>query len=76
MGVFVFFGMVADGRQTSFYPGQPWLDTDGTHINAHGYSILKHEGKYYWYGSHKIAGKTEAQKNGSSAKFVGELWFG
>ena len=48
---------------TRFRPGQPWLDKDGTHLNAHGYCILQHEGKYYWYGSHKIVGKTESEKN-------------
>lgn len=51
------------GEHTSFRPGQPWLDTDGTHINAHGNNVLTHDGKYYWYGSHKIAGKTESEKN-------------
>ncbi len=44
-------------------PGQPWLDTSGDVINAHGYSVLHHEGSYYWYGSWKIPGKTEAEKN-------------
>lgn len=43
--------------------GQPWLDTDGELINAHGYCILQHEGTYYWYGAHKIPGKTEDEKN-------------
>ncbi|MCU0785122.1 MAG: family 43 glycosylhydrolase [Verrucomicrobia bacterium] len=46
-----------------FRPGQPWPDTAGTNINAHGFCILEHAGKYYWYGSHKIAGLTESQKN-------------
>lgn len=67
-GAFFFSVTVADGKQASFYPGQAWLDTDGTHINAHGHNILKHEGKYYWYGSHKIAGKTESQKNEAGVK--------
>lgn len=61
-----FFGTgfsAADYERTCFRPGQPWHDTDGTHLNAHGYCVLKHEGKYYWYGSHKIAGKTESEKN-------------
>lgn len=58
-----FAGTSADGKPADFRPGQPWLDTDGIPINAHGYSVLKHEGKYYWYGSHKIAGKTESEKN-------------
>jgi hypothetical protein len=53
----------AVAEQTGFRPGQPWQDTDGTHINAHGFCILRHAGKYYWYGSHKIAGRTESEKN-------------
>ncbi len=52
-----------EGDQARFRPGQPWLDTDGIHLNAHGYCILNYEGKYYWYGSHKIAGRTESEKN-------------
>jgi hypothetical protein len=55
--------LAADGEHVGFRPGQPWSDTDGIHINAHGYCILKNDGKYYWYGSHKIAGKTESEKN-------------
>lgn len=39
---------------TAFYPGQIWEDTDGNHINAHGGGILYRDGKYYWYGEHKI----------------------
>jgi len=48
---------------TSFHPGQPWPDTAGVHINAHGFCIVPHSGKFFWYGSHKIAGLTESQKN-------------
>lgn len=51
------------GEQKSFRPGRPWLDTKGEHINAHGFNIVKHEGMYYWYGSHKIEGRTESEKN-------------
>ena len=40
----------------NFYPGEIWEDTDGTHINAHGGGMLFHDGKYYWFGEHKIAG--------------------
>jgi Glycosyl hydrolases family 43 len=53
----------AESARTHFRPGQPWLDSDGAHINAHGYCVLEHEGNYYWYGSHKIAGRTESEKN-------------
>lgn len=42
---------------TSFKPGQLWPDNNGVHINAHGGGILFHEGAYYWFGEHKIAGE-------------------
>lgn len=48
---------------TSFNPGQPWLDSEGKHMNAHGYNIVEHSNEYYWFGSHKIEGLTESQKN-------------
>jgi len=38
-------------------PGEIWKDNTGTHINAHGGGVLYHNGVYYWYGEHKIAGK-------------------
>ena len=53
----------AVARQSQFRPGQPWPDVRGTHINAHGFCILDFGGRHYWYGAHKIAGKTEAEKN-------------
>ena len=37
----------------SFRPGQPWRDTDGNLIQAHGGSVLYHQGTYYWYGENK-----------------------
>ena len=40
-----------------FVPGEVWPDDRGVHINAHGGGILFHEGVYFWYGEHKIAGK-------------------
>jgi beta-xylosidase len=39
-----------------FRPGALWLDDDGAHINAHGGGILFHDGIYFWFGEHKIAG--------------------
>lgn len=38
-------------------PGEIWLDNNYVHINAHGGGIIFHEGKYYWFGEHKIEGK-------------------
>lgn len=41
----------------SFHPGAIWPDNHGVHINAHGGGILFHDGVYYWFGEHKIAGE-------------------
>jgi hypothetical protein len=42
---------------SSFQPGEPWSDTNGVPINAHGGGILLHEGTYHWFGEHKIEGE-------------------
>ncbi|XVQ15493.1 family 43 glycosylhydrolase [Spirillospora sp. CA-255316] len=39
--------------QTHIRPGQPWLDTKGERIQAHGGSILELDGTFYWYGENK-----------------------
>lgn len=41
----------------NFKPGELWFDDNGVHINAHGGGILFYEGRYFWYGEHKIAGE-------------------
>ena len=45
-------------RNKSFRPGELWLDQNGVPINAHGGGVLFHEGVYYWFGEHKVAGPT------------------
>jgi hypothetical protein len=35
-------------------PGQPWPDTQGNHINAHGGAIVYYNGLYYWFGEHRL----------------------
>ncbi len=40
-----------------FKPGEIWYDNKGVPINAHGGGVLYHDGKYYWYGEHKVAGE-------------------
>lgn len=40
----------------AFSPGEVWLDVAGVPINAHGGGVLWHDGTYYWFGEHKIAG--------------------
>ena len=44
-----------------FTPGALWPDDKGVHINAHGGGFLYHEGIYYWFGEHKIAGRAGNQ---------------
>jgi hypothetical protein len=46
---------------TQFTPGALWPDDKGIHINAHGGGFLYHEGVYYWFGEHKIAGRAGNQ---------------
>jgi hypothetical protein len=43
-------------KYSTFRPGELWLDNRGVHINAHGGGVLFHDGVYYWFGEHKIAG--------------------
>lgn len=38
---------------STFRPGQEWLDTSGAPIQAHGGSLLHHDGTFYWYGENK-----------------------
>jgi hypothetical protein len=45
----------------AFRPGELWPDTSGVPINAHGGGVLWHEGVYYWFGEHKIAGEAGNQ---------------
>lgn len=47
-------------RQAEIRPAQLWTDTKGNPINAHGGGVIYFEGVYYWYGEHKLKGKSEA----------------
>lgn len=40
-------------KYTSIRPGEEWRDTEGKLIQAHGGSVIYHNGKYYWYGENK-----------------------
>ncbi len=40
-------------HQDAIYPGQPWLDTKGERIQAHGGAVVYEQGTYYWYGENK-----------------------
>ena len=43
-------------RASSFVVGQPWLDTDGAPIEAHGGGILTAGDTHYWYGENHALG--------------------
>jgi hypothetical protein len=43
-----------------FQPGIVWRDSAKQPINAHGGGVIFHEGIYYWHGTHKIEGLSEA----------------
>ena len=44
----------------SFLPGQPWFDSDGNTIQAHGGSALRTpDGTYWWYGEDKSGASYE-----------------
>lgn len=50
-------GAVFAGKPlNSFRNGEIWPDNNGTHINAHGGGFLNHNGRWYWFGEHKIEG--------------------
>ncbi len=44
--------------------GEPFLASDGKHINAHGGAILLHDGTYYWYGEHRGDGTPGSGQKG------------
>ena len=43
--------------QTSFRPGELWLDVNGVHINAHGAGLLSFDGRFWLFGEHKVEGE-------------------
>ena len=49
-------GPVRAGEDRMVRPGESWPDQNGVHINAHGGGVLLHDGIYYWFGEHKVAG--------------------
>jgi hypothetical protein len=52
-----FAGCATTEPPKGFTPGAIWPDDQGVHINAHGGGLMLHEGVYYWFGEHKIAGE-------------------
>lgn len=59
--IFVNQCLKAQENKKEIVPAKVWLDTGGKRINAHGGGIIFNNGIYYWYGEHKLEGKSEAQ---------------
>ena len=55
--VMLCLAVYAQDRKQPIVTGEPWMDTEGRSINAHGAGILYYEGVYYMYGEIK-KGKT------------------
>ncbi|GMA61354.1 glycoside hydrolase family 43 protein [Alicyclobacillus fastidiosus] len=47
-------------------PGEPWLDSKGEMIQAHGGGVLLHGGRYYWFGENRDVSRKEAKVLGVS----------
>jgi hypothetical protein len=46
-------------------PGEPWPDTEGKHINAHGGGIIFYNATYYWFGEARLPhGEADRTKYG------------
>lgn len=57
----VLLGLLALGLQSALpaeviRPGEPWLDTEGNVIHAHGGGMLVHSNTYYWHGEDRSRG--------------------
>jgi len=53
----------------SIRSGEPWRDTRGEVIDAHGAGLLEHGGKYWWYGSRRTINATGTQMDGGIALY-------
>jgi Glycosyl hydrolases family 43 len=63
VGSLVLFLLVSLGSLCAageFRPGDPWLDTSGNLIQAHGGGILVHSNVFYWYGEDRTPGGSGA----------------
>lgn len=61
---------------SNFRNGEPWLDTDGNVIHAHGGHMLHHDGWWYWYGENRTENNYVScyrTKNFKSFEFRGNI---
>lgn len=48
--------IVLGQANSTLQPGKLWYDNNNKVINAHGGGITFSQGKYYWFGEHKVKG--------------------
>jgi hypothetical protein len=60
----LFAASFAFAAPAAVHPGDPWLDTDGHRIQAHGVGITVWQGTYYWFGEDR------SQSNDHDKRFV------
>ena len=61
---------------SNFRNGEPWLDTDGNVIHAHGGHMLHHDGWWYWYGENRTENNYVScyrTKDFKSFEFLGNI---
>ena len=58
---------------TAFRSGEPWLDTSGNVIDAHGGGMLIDNGVYYWYGSQRSGHPCEGSCHDGGIDLAGGL---
>ena len=49
--------------------GEPWHDTAGNLIDAHGAGLVQHDGRFYWYGSRRTVNASGTQMDGGIALY-------
>ncbi|MFN3409580.1 MAG: glycoside hydrolase family 43 protein [Limisphaerales bacterium] len=49
---------------------EPWFDTSGNRIHAHGGGLLRHEGVYYWHGEDRTRGGIAAVNTYTSTNLL------
>jgi hypothetical protein len=58
------FGRMSLAEPVTIFPGALWRDNRGRSIQAHGGSILKYQGAYYWFGEGR------ARENDPALRYV------
>ena len=53
---------VAQPNSNAVQPGAVWNDTQGAEIEAHGGGVIRHAGRFYWFGEDRTQGEDPAKR--------------